>query len=90
MASGWDGAALPQCTYVVPGSSWTDLPTSGRWCPELSTAEGTTPKRADVHVAGSIAWGMVAGGYRPDRNDIVGALVCLVGVAVIMYTPRSH
>ncbi|MBS2938873.1 YnfA family protein [Nocardioides sp. J2M5] len=41
-----------------------------------------------VFVAGSLAWGMVMDGFRPDRYDIVGALVCLVGVAVIMYAPR--
>ncbi|MFF7363191.1 YnfA family protein [Streptomyces sp. NPDC008125] len=43
-----------------------------------------------VFVAGSIAWGMVADGYRPDRWDITGALVCLVGMALIMYAPRGH
>ncbi|MET7853077.1 YnfA family protein [Streptomyces avermitilis] len=43
-----------------------------------------------IFVAGSIAWGMVADGYRPDRYDITGALVCLAGMAVIMYSPRSH
>lgn len=42
-----------------------------------------------VFVAGSLAWGMVADGYRPDRYDIIGALVCLAGVAVIMYAPRG-
>ncbi|MEV3989859.1 YnfA family protein [Streptomyces sp. NPDC049837] len=42
-----------------------------------------------VFVAGSIAWGMVADGYRPDRFDVIGALVCLVGMAVIMYAPRG-
>ncbi len=42
-----------------------------------------------VFVAGSLVWGMVADGFRPDRYDVVGALVCLVGVAVIMYAPRS-
>ena len=26
--------------------------------------------------------------FRPDRWDIIGALICLVGVAVIMYAPR--
>ncbi len=40
-------------------------------------------------VAGSLTWGMVADGFRPDRWDVIGALVCLVGVAVIMYAPRS-
>jgi small multidrug resistance family-3 protein len=43
-----------------------------------------------IFVAGSIAWGVVADGYRPDRYDVIGALVCLAGMAVIMYAPRSH
>ncbi len=42
-----------------------------------------------VFVAGSLLWGVVVDGFRPDRYDVVGALVCLVGVAVIMYAPRS-
>jgi len=42
-----------------------------------------------VFVAGSLAWGMLMDGFRPDRWDLVGAGVCLVGVAVIMYAPRS-
>jgi small multidrug resistance family-3 protein len=42
-----------------------------------------------VFVAGSLAWGMLLDGFRPDRFDIIGALICLVGVAVIMYAPRS-
>ncbi len=42
-----------------------------------------------VFVAGSLAWGMVVDGFRPDRWDVAGALVCLVGVALIMYAPRA-
>ena len=42
-----------------------------------------------VFVAGSLVWGMVADGYRPDRYDVIGALLCLAGVAVIMYAPRT-
>lgn len=42
-----------------------------------------------VFVAGSLAWGMVADGYHPDRWDLAGAAVCLVGVGLIMYAPRS-
>lgn len=42
-----------------------------------------------VFVAGSLAWGVVADGYRPDRADIIGAVICLIGVAVIMYGPRN-
>lgn len=42
-----------------------------------------------VFVAGSLAWGMLVDGFRPDRYDVIGALTCLVGVAVIMYAPRT-
>jgi small multidrug resistance family-3 protein len=42
-----------------------------------------------VFVAGSLAWGMIVDGFRPDRYDILGALICLLGVAVIMYAPRG-
>jgi small multidrug resistance family-3 protein len=41
-----------------------------------------------VFVAGSLAWGMAMDGFRPDRYDLAGALICLTGVAVIMYSPR--
>ncbi len=43
-----------------------------------------------VFVAGSLAWGAIADGYRPDRYDVTGALICLAGVAVIMYAPRGR
>ena len=42
-----------------------------------------------VFVAGSLAWGMVVDGFRPDRYDVAGALVCLAGAALIMYAPRG-
>ncbi|RYY46157.1 MAG: YnfA family protein [Actinomycetales bacterium] len=42
-----------------------------------------------VFVAGSLLWGMLVDGFRPDRWDVTGAAVCLVGVAVIMYAPRE-
>ena len=41
-----------------------------------------------VFVAGSLAWAMAVDGFRPDRWDVLGALVCLAGVGVIMYAPR--
>lgn len=41
-----------------------------------------------IFIAGSLLWGVVADGFRPDRWDLVGAAVCLVGVGFIMYAPR--
>jgi len=42
-----------------------------------------------IFVAGSLAWGVVVDKFRPDRWDITGAIICLLGVAVIMYAPRG-
>jgi small multidrug resistance family-3 protein len=42
-----------------------------------------------VFVAGSLVWGMLVDGFRPDRYDLVGAALCLCGVVVIMYAPRG-
>lgn len=42
-----------------------------------------------LFVAGSLLWGVVADGFRPDRYDLLGAAVCLLGTAIIMYSPRG-
>jgi small multidrug resistance family-3 protein len=42
-----------------------------------------------VFVALSILWGWWIDGQRPDRFDLIGGGVCLVGVAIIMYWPRA-
>jgi small multidrug resistance family-3 protein len=42
-----------------------------------------------VFIVGSLVWGVVFDGFRPDRYDLTGAAVCLVGVAVIMCAPRA-
>jgi small multidrug resistance family-3 protein len=38
-----------------------------------------------VFIVGSLLWGVAFDGFRPDRADLVGALLCLAGVGVIMY-----
>jgi small multidrug resistance family-3 protein len=42
-----------------------------------------------LFIAGSLLWGVVADGFRPDRWDVLGAVVCLAGAAIIMYAPRD-
>lgn len=41
-----------------------------------------------VFIALSILWGWLVDGLRPDMYDIIGSIVCLVGVYIIMYAPR--
>ena len=42
-----------------------------------------------IFVAGSLTWGIVVDKFRPDRWDVIGSALCLLGVAVIMYAPRG-
>ncbi|WP_371401968.1 YnfA family protein [Kribbella sp. NBC_00662] len=42
-----------------------------------------------IFVAGSLTWGILADHFKPDRYDLLGAAVCLLGVVVIMYGPRN-
>jgi small multidrug resistance family-3 protein len=42
-----------------------------------------------VFVVGSLGWGVLVDGFRPDRYDYIGAAICLAGVLVIMYAPRA-
>ena len=38
-----------------------------------------------VFIVGSLLWGVAFDGFRPDRADILGAGICLLGVGIIMY-----
>jgi small multidrug resistance family-3 protein len=42
-----------------------------------------------VFIVGSLLWAMAFDHFRPDRYDVIGAAIALVGIAVIMYAPRS-
>lgn len=42
-----------------------------------------------IFVALSLLWGWWFDGTIPDRYDLLGGLIALVGVGVIMYWPRS-
>ena len=42
-----------------------------------------------VFIVMSLLWAYKMDGYIPDKYDIIGALVALVGVCIIYYAPRS-
>lgn len=42
-----------------------------------------------VFVAMSMLWGWWIDGTPPDRWDLVGATLCISGVAIMMYVPRG-
>lgn len=42
-----------------------------------------------VYICASLAWLWAAEGVRPDRFDITGAAICLVGTGIILLGPRA-
>jgi small multidrug resistance family-3 protein len=42
-----------------------------------------------VYIAASLVWLWLVEGQRPDRFDLVGAAICLVGAAVILLPQRG-
>jgi len=73
----------------APASSRLASTASLRPCNPTPTSGRILAAYGGIFVAGSLAWGMALDGFRPDRWDITGALICLAGVAIIMYAPRS-
>ena len=43
-----------------------------------------------VFIVMSLLWGWVFDGIAPDKFDMIGAIIALVGVAVIFYWPRKE
>lgn len=41
-----------------------------------------------AYIASSLAWLWLAEGVEPDRWDISGAAICLIGAALIIAGPR--
>jgi small multidrug resistance family-3 protein len=42
-----------------------------------------------VYIAASLLWLWLFEGARPDRWDLAGALVCLLGAGIILFGPRG-
>ena len=43
-----------------------------------------------VFIVLSLLWGRLVDGFEADRWDLLGAAICLVGVAVIFFGPRGQ
>jgi len=43
-----------------------------------------------IFIVMAMLWGWVFDGIAPDRFDVIGAIIALIGVAVIFYWPRKY
>jgi small multidrug resistance family-3 protein len=60
----------------------------------LTLVEGDAAGRAyatygGIYIVASLVWMWLVEGQRPDRWDLTGGFICLVGAAVILLTPRA-
>ncbi len=69
-------AALALFAYLL---TLADSPAAGR----------TYAAYGGIYIASSLAWLWFIEGVRPDRWDVTGAAVCLIGAAIIIGMPRG-
>jgi small multidrug resistance family-3 protein len=43
-----------------------------------------------IFIVLSILWGVMIDKKKPDRYEIIGSLIVLVGTVIIYYAPRSN
>ncbi len=75
--------------WLVPGCLSLAL---FAWLLTLSPADSAGRSYATyggVYIVASLLWGWVMEGARPDRWDILGAVVAIVGAAIILLGPRG-
>ena len=77
------------CRGLAQAQSCSACTASSLLCRPMPILAVFGAHKGGVFVVGSLVWGMVVGGFRPDRVDVIGAGVRLVGVAVIMYATRG-
>lgn len=42
-----------------------------------------------IFIVMALVWGYFVDGFKPDRYDIIGAAIALIGVCIIIYMPRK-
>ena len=90
------GCSLPYLWLRKGGSAWLLLPAAASlalfaWLLSLHpTASGRVyAAYGGVYVSAAILWLWLMDEVRPTRWDLLGAALCLAGMAIIMFSPRA-
>ena len=99
------GAALAEIAGCFAVWAWLRLDKSAWWLVPgavslgafaylLTLAETNAAGRAyaaygGVYIVASLLWLFAVEGKAPDRWDLIGGAVCLVGAAIILFGPRG-
>jgi len=57
---------------------------------EVEHAGRTYAAYGGIYIATTLLWLWVVEKTRPDRWDLLGVLICLVGAAIILWGPRGN
>ncbi len=74
--------------WIVPGLTSLALFAYLLTLVDSAAAGRTYAAYGGVYIASSLIWLWLVEGIRPDRWDLIGAAVCLVGAAIIIAAPR--
>jgi small multidrug resistance family-3 protein len=101
----YTGAALAEIAGCFAFWAWLRLERSALWLLPgmlalacfawlLTWVETETAGRAyaaygGIYIMASLAWLWIVEGARPDRWDVIGAMVCLCGASIILFAPRT-
>ena len=90
------GCYLPYLWLRKGGSAWLLLPAAASlalfaWLLTLHpTASGRVyAAYGGVYVSAAILWLWLMDEVKPTRWDLLGAALCLAGMAIIMFSPRA-
>ncbi|MDO8410524.1 MAG: YnfA family protein [Phenylobacterium sp.] len=75
--------------WLIPGMACLAL---FAWLLTLVDAEHagrTYAAYGGIYIASALAWLWAVEGVRPDRWDLIGVCICLIGAGVILFGPRS-
>ena len=80
-----DGSRL----WLLPGMAALAL---FAWLLTLSPAEHAGRAYAvygGIYIVAALGWLWSVEGFRPDRWDVIGAVLCLMGAAIMLWGPRG-
>lgn len=75
--------------WVIPGLASLALFAWLLTLVDVEHAGRTYAAYGGVYIAAAVAWLWLAEGVKPDRWDLIGAAICLLGAAVILFGPRA-
>ncbi|MFN4163577.1 MAG: YnfA family protein [Ferrovibrio sp.] len=75
--------------WLVPGAACLALFAYLLTLVDSAAAGRTYAAYGGIYIFASLMWLWAVEGMRPDRWDIAGSAICLLGAAVIIYGPRE-